>query len=620
MKLFSVINKSIRLKILSSVVATLALTVLFTTFYYPAKQKSMSMESVQTQVETLSQMLSFSVGMGLGESNFALVQTAFKWAQDDKNIIYILIQDESNSEIVSYNPKGIQVAPVKLEDKDKAVLTNNEVITSSTIKYKDAKLGKIVIVYSLDEVNAAISKNTLFSIGISLALFIIGVLAVFWVIKIITKQINDLNKAAKQVEDGNLDAEIKVSSQDEIGAFAKSFKAMVQSIKDANASLTKEKESIAVKVEEAVKESESQKKYLSTSIEKILVEMNKFADGDLMISLKSEKDDEIGRLFNGFNLVVKNIREMIIATSEAIEATASASTEISSSSEEMAAGAQEQSSQTLEIASSIEEMTRTILDTTRNSSIAAEAAKKSGDMAKEGGKVVSETIIGMNRIAEVVSKSAETVQALGKSSNQIGEIIQVIDEIADQTNLLALNAAIEAARAGEQGRGFAVVADEVRKLAERTTKATKEISGMIKQIQTDTHNAVISMEEGTSEVEKGKLLADKAGQSLKEIITGADQVVGVITQVAAASEEQSATSEQISKNIESINNVTKESADGVQQIARSAEDLSRLTVNLQELIARFKFDNASDHKNNSNIISLKNNSGTKKNNLFLNRN
>jgi methyl-accepting chemotaxis protein len=204
----------------------------------------------------------------------------------------------------------------------------------------------------------------------------------------------------------------------------------------------------------------------------------------------------------------------------------------------------------------------------------------------------------MNRIAEVVQKSALTVQALGKSSDQIGEIVQVIDDIADQTNLLALNAAIEAARAGEQGRGFAVVADEVRKLAERTTKATKEIAGMIRQIQKDTSGAVESMSKGTEEVEKGKALADKAGESLKEIIKGAEKAVDVITQVAAASEEQSSTSEQISKSIEMINNVTRESTEGIQQIARASEDLSRLTTNLQELISHFNV--GSDTRNNFN--------------------
>ena len=314
------------------------------------------------------------------------------------------------------------------------------------------------------------------------------------------------------------------------------------------------------------------------------------ANGDLTVRITNDYKGVFGIIKNNINELVDSFHQALSEVSVAVQATANASNEISSGAEEMAAGAQEQSSQTAEVASAVEEMTKTILETSKNSLTASDAAKNSGIIAKEGGRVVNETILGMNHVAEVVKKSALTVQALGKSSDQIGEIIQVIDDIADQTNLLALNAAIEAARAGEQGRGFAVVADEVRKLAERTTKATKEIAVMIKQIQRETEGAVISMEEGTIEVEKGKELANNAGQALNEIIESADDVMDLATQVAAASEEQSSAAEHISKNLDSINNVTQQSAAGIQQIARSSEDLNRLTNNLQSLIARFKID------------------------------
>lgn len=300
--------------------------------------------------------------------------------------------------------------------------------------------------------------------------------------------------------------------------------------------------------------------------------------------------DSINKLGDAISRILKEV-------TDAVQATASASTQISSSSEEMAAGAQEQSAQTTEIAGAIEQMTSTILQTTKNAATAAEQAKGAGLAAEEGGTVIKETIEGMNRIAEVVKNAAHTVQELGASSEQIGTIVQVIDDIADQTNLLALNAAIEAARAGEQGRGFAVVADEVRKLAERTTKATKEIGDMIKKIQKETGGAVKSMELGTQEVEKGIQFAEKSGKSLNDIIVSATGVVDIINQVAAASEEQSSAAEQISKSIEGISSVTQQSAAGVQQIARAAGDLNTLTVNLQDLVEQFKInDDGVNHK------------------------
>jgi methyl-accepting chemotaxis protein len=316
--------------------------------------------------------------------------------------------------------------------------------------------------------------------------------------------------------------------------------------------------------------------------------INRVAAGDLRKDVPVDTTDEIGEMARSFNGMLSNLRDILGKINAATGTMAGASTQISSSTEEMAAGAHEQTSQAGEVASAVEEMAKTIVANSRNASETAETAKRAKNAAESGGIVVQESVDGMQRIANVVRKSAETVKELGKSSDQIGEIIGVIDDIADQTNLLALNAAIEAARAGEQGRGFAVVADEVRRLAERTTTATKEIAQMISQIQSDTQGAVSAMDAGTKEVESGIQLADKAAKALREIVGISQTVTDMVSQIAAASEQQSSASEQISKNVEAISAVTNESASGTQQIARAAEDLNRLTENLEQLVSQFQ--------------------------------
>jgi methyl-accepting chemotaxis protein len=253
----------------------------------------------------------------------------------------------------------------------------------------------------------------------------------------------------------------------------------------------------------------------------------------------------------------------------------------------------------------VEEMSRTVTENAMSANKTSEMAQENSNVATEGGRVVQQTVQKMRDIAKVVENSAQNIQKLGESSKQIGEIISVIDDIADQTNLLALNAAIEAARAGEQGRGFAVVADEVRKLAERTTEATKQIADMIKGIQIDTEKAVVAMNQGNVEVKSGIELADKAGESLESILTSTRDVLDMINQIAAASEEQSATSEQISKNVVSISKVTADSTRRIEDVAHTSEDLAKLTEHLSQLMGKFKVDQNQDE--NSYKLSGNNN-------------
>jgi len=203
----------------------------------------------------------------------------------------------------------------------------------------------------------------------------------------------------------------------------------------------------------------------------------------------------------------------------------------------------------------------------------------------------------MQRVNRVVRQSAESIAKLAVSADAIGQIIGVIDDIADQTNLLALNAAIEAARAGEQGRGFAVVADEVRKLAERTGKATGEITDMIKGIQLQTDDAVNTMESGIQEVDKSRDLADEAGGSLQEIIVMSERVTEMMTAMASAASEQSATADEISRNVQQISGITQESASVAEQSARTAEMLNEQAETLRGIIGQFRVSSTQNAAN-----------------------
>ncbi len=330
-----------------------------------------------------------------------------------------------------------------------------------------------------------------------------------------------------------------------------------------------------------------EKNYLESNVDLLLEKMEAFAQGDLGVKVNSDSNDNIGKLLRGFNFSVQNISDLVRTLKQSITNISEMTDRLTSTVHQLASGSQEQSAQIFDVAGAIEEMTNTIQSTSQSANMAANNSKKAGELALKGGNIISQTVEGMNKIANVVAKAETTIKALGNSSQQIGEIIQVINDIADQTNLLALNAAIEAARAGEQGRGFAVVADEVRKLAERTTKATKEIATMIKTIQKDTEFAVESITQGAKEVVYGKDKADKAGESLIEIISATKDVSDNINIVATASQEQSATSESISQNIDTINSVINQSSEGIQQVANALEDLNKLTENLVKISEKF---------------------------------
>lgn len=404
--------------------------------------------------------------------------------------------------------------------------------------------------HGLSEIsNKSTSANTSGAIfGILVLLF--GIATAYYIYHIVAKPITALTKTALEVARGNLNQVIRVNSEDEVGMLGRSFQSLMGYMKElANAA-----ESIAA--------------------------------NNLTVRIEPKSENDV--LGNSFKVMVGNLKEMISQLNKNSANLVTAAFQITSFSKKMSEGAEEQSQQVNHVSVAIEEMAATIMESSKNATDATSASRNASDTAGNGGRIVSETIDGMQKIAGVVRESAESISKLANSANQIGEIISVIDDIADQTNLLALNAAIEAARAGEQGRGFAVVADEVRKLAERTGKATGEITQMIKGIQSDTDEAVHSMEAGIMQVDKGRALADQAGGSLNEIVNMSQQVMDMIQQIASASEEQSSAAEEISKNVEHIATVTKDNASGAEQSTAAATVLNAQAEELKSIVSQFK--------------------------------
>ncbi|WP_374754982.1 MULTISPECIES: methyl-accepting chemotaxis protein [Pseudomonas syringae group] len=326
---------------------------------------------------------------------------------------------------------------------------------------------------------------------------------------------------------------------------------------------------------------------ITTPLQETLEVVERVASGDLSRNLKVDRKDELGKLQATIQRMTVSLRELVGGIRDGVTQIASAAEELSAVTEQTSAGVNSQKVETDQVATAMHEMTATVQEVARNAEEASEAAVTADRQARDGERVVNEAIAQIERLASAVGNSSEAMGALKQESDKIGSVLDVIKSVAEQTNLLALNAAIEAARAGEAGRGFAVVADEVRSLAQRTQKSTEEIEALIARLQSGTQQATTVMDSSrelsTSSVE----LTRRAGGSLANITKTVSSIQAMNQQIAAAAEEQSATAEEINRSIINVRDVSEQTSAASEETAASSVELARLGNHLQVLVSRF---------------------------------
>ncbi len=429
-------------------------------------------------------------------------------------------------------------------------------------------LGTIHIGLNVSQLNLNIQKMLMpIMIAGAVALLLLTLISLFVTYRIMSP-VKSLMGVAEAVGRGDLSKKVAITTGNELGQLGETLNNTIDRL-------------------QGLIQTESDRDKMQHQVMDLLTVVSSAAEGDLTVKAEVTAD-ALGSVADAFNLMINGLTSLVTQAHDAAMEIQRATTEILHSSDRMRQGADQQSSQIRNASEAVNTMAQTTKRMAKNADAATQTSLKATQAAIKGGEAVTETTKGMQRIRAAVQTTGKKIKGLGERSLEIGAIIEVINEIATQTNLLALNAAIEAARAGEQGKGFAVVADEVRKLAERAARATKDITGLIKGIQVETSEAVTVMEEGTREVEEGTKLADQAGSALREIQEIVKQTAVHMTDITKAADDQVEMTQSVVTTMDSILKLTQATSHGVQDTVSTIGNLADLSSRLSDAIGRFK--------------------------------
>lgn len=541
----------------------------------------------QTQKGTLVANLarSFNIRSNFTQANYAKLQEMLSYIRkQDRDILYVFVRDEDNgivaqspNDIVSNDTTSGKLGAINMIPAGQAI--SHQSITLIQENRHDDVMDTAVQILpgNLAELHVGVRREA--GIGSYTRVFeLLGIIGVFVLGSIflvnrmvrshISEPVTQLTHCINQIGQGNMDYSISLSKENEIGTLGNVLQEMMEQLK-------------------GMVQTEADINRMQGQIMNMLSTVSAAADGNLTVEAEVTAD-ALGSLADAFNMMVASLASLVEQVRDSATDMSSATNDILASSDQTIKGAEEQQTHISNITSAVDEIAVSMQQVANNAEAAARASQKATEAAQKGEKSVEETIRGMHRIRNTVQVTSKKIKSLGDRSIEINEIITTIDDIARQTTILALNAAIEAARAGEHGRGFGVVAEEVRKLAERSSRATQDIADLIKGIQAETNEAVRTMEEGTREVEEGTRLADLAGSSLKEIDKSVDQVANLIQEISLAAKQQARGTDGVVRSMETISEITNSHSDGVRRSTKTIEQLAMLSDRLTEAIGNFK--------------------------------